>query len=398
MPKLDSKKILYIEATSGVSGDMLLGAFLDAGVPPDVLAKAWDTLQIENYQVEIFQTHKSGLRALQCRVTTEESKGPKSWKDYSALLQKSKLPERIKKQTQTLVRELFETEAFLHGSTLQQLHLHEMGGTDLLLDITGCLAALEYLRPSLIRCSAVNTGCGFLTFSHGRFPIPAPATTKLLEGIPVFQNEVEGELTTPTGALLIRHLAGSFGAMPEMKLLKTGIGAGEKEIPGHPNVLRMFVGNGTTTEEEAEEIFIVETNLDDSSPQILAYFMEKAFGEGALDVFFTPVFMKKNRPAVRLTLLTTASRMESALNLIFSETTAIGLRYWKVDRRTLERSWDTVRIGKETIRIKESYLNGTLANYQPEFEDCKKAAGKLKRPVKDVMAQAIHQYLSKRKR
>ena len=375
---------------------MLLGAFLDAGVPPEVLSETWDTLKIENYQVEISQTQKSGLRALQCRVIPEESKGPKTWKDYSALLKKSNLPERIKQQTHDLVKSLFETEALLHGSTLQQLHLHEMGGTDLLLDVTGCLAAVEYMQPAVIRSSAVNTGRGFLTFSHGRFPVPAPATTKLLEGIPIFQNEVEGELTTPTGALLIRHLAGSFGEMPRMKLLKTGIGAGEKEIPGHPNVLRMFVGSATFAEEE-EEIFLVETNLDDSSPQVLAYFMERGFAEGALDVFFTPVFMKKNRPAVRLTMLISASRMENALSLIFSETTAIGLRYWKVDRRTLERSWSTVRIGKEAIRIKESYLNGVLVNYQPEFEDCKKTALKLKRPIKDVMAQAIHQYLAKGK-
>ena len=375
---------------------MLLGAFLDAGVPPEVLSETWDTLKIENYQVEISQTQKSGLRALRCRVIPEESKGPKTWKDYSDLLKKSNLPERIKQQTHDLVKSLFETEALLHGSTLQQLHLHEMGGTDLLLDVTGCLAAVDYMQPAVIRSSAVNTGRGFLTFSHGRFPVPAPATTKLLEGIPIFQNEVEGELTTPTGALLIRHLAGSFGEMPRMTLLKTGIGAGEKEIPGHPNVLRMFVGSATLAEEE-EEIFLVETNLDDSSPQVLAYFMERGFAEGALDVFFTPVFMKKNRPAVRLTMLITASRMENALSLIFSETTAIGLRYWKVDRRTLERSWSTVRIGKEAIRIKESYLNGVLVNYQPEFEDCKKTALKLKRPIKDVMAQAIHQYLAKGK-
>jgi pyridinium-3,5-bisthiocarboxylic acid mononucleotide nickel chelatase len=397
MPKKDSTKILYIEATSGVSGDMLLGAFLDAGVPVEVLSQTWDALNVENYQVEVFQTQKSGLKALQCRVIAQEAKGPKSWKDYSKLLENSDLPAQIKKQALALVKELFEIEANLHGSSLQRLRLHEMGGTDLLLDVTGCLSAINYLRPDIIRCSPVNTGRGFLTFSHGRFPVPAPATTKLLEGLPVFQNEVEGELTTPTGALLIRHLASSFGEMPQMKLIKTGIGAGEREIPGHPNVLRMFVGSGEGQEAlDQEDIFLVETNLDDSSPQILAYFMEKAFDEGALDVFFTPVFMKKNRPAVRLTMLVAASLLEKAFNLLFAETTAIGLRYWKVDRKTLDRRWSSVWVDKHEIRIKESYLNGELANYQPEFEDCKKVAVKLKRPIKYVMAQAIHQYLSKR--
>jgi pyridinium-3,5-bisthiocarboxylic acid mononucleotide nickel chelatase len=387
-----AEKILYIEATSGVSGDMLLGALLDAGVPPEVLSETWTALGIDNYEVEIFQTQKSGMNALQCRVSTEETKGPKTWKEYRSLLENAKLPDKIRQQATSLVKRLFETEASIHGSSLQKLHLHEMGGTDLLLDVTGTLSALDYLQPASILSSAVNTGRGFLTFSHGRFPIPAPATAKLLEGIPVFQNEVEGELTTPTGALLISSIATSFGQMPEMNLEKAGVGAGEMEIQGHPNVLRIFVGTQVTRE---EEIYIVETSLDDSSPQILAYFMEKALEQGALDVFFTPIFMKKNRPAVRLTMLTPAGLLESLLKLLFSETTAIGLRYWKVDRKTLDRRWRTIRLGKEEIRIKESYLNGTLANYHPEYEDCKKAAQKLNTPVKEIIAQAIHKYLSR---
>jgi pyridinium-3,5-bisthiocarboxylic acid mononucleotide nickel chelatase len=385
-------KILYIEATSGVSGDMLLGALLDAGVPVEVFSEAWTALGIDNYEVEIFQTQKSEVNALQCRVSTEETKGPKTWKDYRSLLEKSTLPDKIRVKAVSLVKRLFETEASIHGSSLQKLHLHEMGGTDLLLDVTGTLSALDYLQPVSIASSSVNTGRGFLTFSHGRFPIPAPATTKLLEGVPVFQNEVEGELTTPTGALLISSIASTFGEMPEMKLERTGVGAGEREITGHPNVLRIFVGTLVARE---EDVYIVETSLDDSSPQILAYFMEKALEQGALDVFFTPIFMKKNRPAVRLTLLTPDGLLESLLKLLFLETTAIGLRYWKVDRKTLDRRWSKIRLGKQEIRIKESYLNGSLANYHPEYEDCKKAAQKLNKPVKEVIAQAIHKYLSK---
>jgi uncharacterized protein (TIGR00299 family) protein len=387
-----AEKILYVEATSGVSGDMLLGALVDAGVPAEVLSEAWTGLGIDNYEVEIFQTQKSGMNALQCRVSTQEAKGPATWKEYRSLLENSKLPDKIRQQAISLVKRLFETEASIHGASLQKLHLHEMGGTDLLLDVTGTLSALDYLQPSSITSSPVNTGRGFITFSHGHFPIPAPATTKLLEGIPVFQNEVEGELTTPTGALLISSIATSFGEMPQMILETTGVGAGEMEIAGHPNVLRIFVGTSVTRE---EDIYIVETSLDDSSPQILAYFMEKALEQGALDVFFTPIFMKKNRPAVRLTLLTPTDLLEPLLKLLFSETTAIGLRYWKVDRKTLDRRWSTIRLGKQEIRIKESYLNGTLANYQPEYEDCKKAAQKMKTSVKEIIAQAIHKYLSR---
>jgi pyridinium-3,5-bisthiocarboxylic acid mononucleotide nickel chelatase len=385
--------ILYIEATSGASGDMLLGALLDVGVPPEALSDAWTSLNIDNYTVEIFETTKSGMQALQCRVKTEEARGPKTWKQYRALIEKSNLPDEIKQQTCQLVERLFEIEASIHRTSLQKLHLHEMGGTDLLLDVVGVLTGFAYLQPAAVHCSPVNVGRGFLTFSHGTYPVPAPATTKLLEGIPIFQNQTEGELTTPTGALLIRHLATSFGDMPSMILKKTGVGAGEKEIPDHPNVLRIFLGSRTSSD---DEIFLIETNIDDSSPQVLGYFMEKALEMGALDVFFTPIYMKKNRPAVRLSLLTPGNLMESILDLLFTETSAIGLRYWKVDRKKLARRWSKVRIGKQFVRIKESYLDGTLYNYQPEYEDCKKAAGVLKRPIKEVMAQAIHQYLSRK--
>jgi uncharacterized protein (TIGR00299 family) protein len=388
-----SERILYIEATSGVSGDMLLGAFLDLGVPVEVVAEAWNSLGIDNYEIEVFETRKSEMRALQCRVRTEEQKGPRNWKQYSSLIEKSKLSEAIRKQTLELIKRLFEIESSIHGISIDRLHLHEMGGTDLLIDVVGSLTAIDYLQPAQVRCSSINTGKGFFKFSHGKYPVPSPATTKLLEGMAVFQNEVEGELTTPTGALLLKHLVSSFGDLPTMNLMKAGAGAGEKEIAGHPNVLRMFLG---TIESADEEIQMIETNIDDSSPQILGFFMERAFEEGALDVFFTPIFMKKNRPAVRLTILTSSRTIDAIVRLVFSETTAIGLRHWKVDRKTLERRWSEVVIEKQKIKIKESYLEGKLYNYQPEFEDCKKAAQKLKCPLKEIIARAIHEYLFSR--
>ena len=383
--------LLYIEATSGASGDMLLGAFLDCGVPVEILFEAWSALNIDNYEIEIFETQKSGMRALRCQVKTQEGKGPKTWKQYRTLLQTSKLSDHIRELTLQLVERIFQIEASIHATSIDRLHLHEMGGTDLLIDVVGTLAAVEHLRPAHIRCSPVNTGKGFHRFSHGQYPVPSPVATKLLEGLPIFQNEVDGELTTPTGALLLKYLAASFGGLQSMTLERVGVGAGEKEIAGHPNVLRMFIGAEITTE---DEIQLIETNIDDSSPQILAHFMERAFEQGALDVFFTPIYMKKNRPAMRLTILSPGSAMENISQLVFAETSAIGLRHWKVDRKTLERKWKTIRIGDNDIRVKESYLNGTLYNYQPEFEDCKKAAVRLKRPLKEVISLAIHAYLS----
>jgi hypothetical protein len=215
-----------------------------------------------------------------------------------------------------------------------------------------------------------------------------------LEGVPIFQDDREGELTTPTGALLLTHLTKEFGPMPQMRLRKTGVGAGEKEFRDRPNVLRIFVGTANAVAVE-EDIYLLETNVDDSNPQVLAYFMEKAFEKGALDVFFTPIFMKKNRPGTRLTVLSPDSLMETIVHLLFSETTAIGLRYWKVDRRKLDRRWKDLRIGRYPVRIKESYIDGTLYNYQPEYEDCKKIAEKSHRPIKEVIAQAIHEYLKR---
>ncbi len=385
-------RILYIEATSGISGDMLLGALLDCGVPPEILSEAWSALEIDNYRIEITETSRSGMRALRCRIETQEEKGIRSWKAYESLLRTATLPDPIKNQTLKLVRRLFEIEAEAHGVSIGKLHLHEMGGTDLLLDVVGTLSAVDYLQPAIVCASPVNTGRGFISFSHGRYPVPAPAVAKLLEGIPVFQNEVEGELATPTGALLVRHMAQSYGPLPSLRLEMTGTGAGDREIPGHPNVLRIFIGTATSAD---EDIYMVETNIDDSSPQILAHFMERAFEEGALDVFFTPITMKKNRPAVRLTLLMPGSLRAKLVELLFAETTAIGLRYWKVDRTKLERRWKKVRVQNNEIRIKESYLDGRLYNHQPEFEDCKRAAARLKLPIKQIMAAAIHQYLSR---
>jgi len=385
-------RIMYIEALSGVSGDMLLGALLDLGVPVEVMHAVWDQLGLDHYEVEVFETRKCGMKALRCRVRTQEKLGPRTWREYRARIVGSKLGVSLRSSVLDLCKKLLEIEALIHGSTLQKVHLHEAGGIDLLIDVSGTLAAIEFLGPLQITASPVNTGKGFVRFSHGTHPVPPPAVSILLEGKPVFQNEVEGELTTPTGALLLSHLAGAFGPMPEMTFRKAGVGAGEREIEGRPNVLRIFLGDSAGGE---EEVYLVETNLDDSNPQILAYFMETALEKGALDVFFTPVVMKKNRPGVRLSMLTQRLLMDELIRILFAETTAIGLRYWKVDRRKLDRRWKEVRVGKLPVRIKESYLDGRLYNYQPEYEDCRTAARTLDLPVKEILARAIHAYLGR---
>jgi uncharacterized protein (TIGR00299 family) protein len=394
MNTLSEKRLLYIDATSGIAGDMILGALLDLEVPVEVFKDAWDALGLDNYEVEVFETRKSGLKALRCRVITDEQKGPRTWKEYQQILTKSKLKESIRTQALALCKKLFEVEADSHGTNLSRLHLHEMGGTDLLIDVVGTLAGFEYLDPDRVFSSPVNTGKGFVRFSHGKYPVPAPATVRLLQGVPIFQNEVDGELTTPTGALLLTYLAQHFGELPEMKLEKIGIGAGEKDTGDHPNVVRIFSGLVSDASAQ-EEAFLLETNLDDSNPQILAYFMEQAFDIGALDVFFTPIFMKKNRPGVRLSVLAAKDKMQDIIRVLFSETTAIGLRYWKVGRQKLERRWNTVLVEGSEVRIKESFLNGTLYNYQPEYEDCKIAAQRAQLPVKEIIARAIQTYLNK---
>ncbi|HSE43603.1 MAG TPA: nickel pincer cofactor biosynthesis protein LarC [Acidobacteriota bacterium] len=386
------KTVLHIDPSSGVSGDMLLGAFLDLGTPVEALFNAWNALRIDNYEVEIFETTKSGLRAVRCRIKTDEAKGPRNWRQYEKLLRSSRLKTILRDSALKLCKRLFEVESDFHQIPFAKLHLHEMGGTDLLLDVVGTLAAVDYIKPLYITAGAVNTGHGFIRFSHGHYPVPAPATAKLLEGVPIFQNEVSGELTTPTGALLITHLANSFGSMPAMLLEKTGVGAGERDTSPQPNVLRIFQGTVEESTAQYEDIYLVESNIDDSNPQVLGYFMERAFEQGALDVFFTSIFMKKNRPATRVSLLTPFSRLEDLIRLMFAETTAIGVRYWKVQRQKLERKWKLVKIWKNVVKIKESYLDGKLYNYQPEYEDCKALAQKLNKPLKEVLAAAVQAY------
>jgi uncharacterized protein (TIGR00299 family) protein len=386
------KTVLHIDASAGVSGDMLLGAFLDLGTPVEALFKAWNSLRIDNYEAEIFETTKSGMRAVRCRIKTDERKGARNWRQYEKLLRSSRLKTILRDTALKLCKRLFEVESDFHQIPFAKLHLHEMGGTDLLLDVVGTLAAVDYINPLYITASTVNTGHGFIRFSHGHYPVPPPATAKLLEGVPIFQNEVSGELTTPTGALLITHLANTFGSMPAMLLEKTGIGAGERDTSPQPNVLRIFQGTVEENTAQYEDIYLVESNIDDSNPQLLGYFMERAFEQGALDVFFTPIFMKKNRPATRLSLLTPFSQLEDLVRLMFAETSAIGVRYWKVQRQKLERKWKLVKIWKNVVKIKESYLDGKLYNYQPEYEDCKALAEKLNKPLKEVLAAAIQAY------
>lgn len=390
-----NERILFIEALMGVSGDMLLGAFLDLGVPVEALHEAWDALDLDNYEVRIYEVQKSGMRALQCEVRTDEKQGPRSWKAYQDRLKSAALKPAIKAAAIALCKKVFEIEASIHRSSLQKLHLHEMGGSDLLIDVVGTLAAVDTLAPGQVFASSINTGKGFVRFSHGKYPVPVPVVTNLLVDIPVFQNEVEGELTTPTGALLLTHLAQSFGDMPAMSLENVGVGAGERDVPGHPNVVRIFQGTRkAAAAQQPEDVVLLETNIDDSNPQLLAHFMERAFEQGALDVFFTPIFMKKNRPAVRLSVLAPSTSREAMASLLFRETTAIGLRYWKVDREKLDRRWKEVKVEDYTIRIKESYRNGALYNYQPEYEDCRTVAALLGRPLKEILARAIHAYLA----
>lgn len=383
--------VVYIEALNGVSGDMFLGALLDLEVPVEVFHDAWSALGVDNYEVEVSETRRSGLKATRCRVRTDEAHGPRTWKEYEKLLRDSTLKPSIRDDALKLCRRLFDIEAQFHGLSLQRMHLHEMGGSDLLIDVVGTLAAFDHLAPDRVVASPVNTGRGFIRFSHGSYPVPAPATAQLLKGVPIFQNEADGELATPTGALLLTHLAAGFGVLPEMQLQRIGIGAGERETDPCPNVLRLFAGKTAST--SAERVVMIESNIDDCSPQLLGAFLEIAFEHGALDVFFTPIQMKKNRPATRVSILADASRLQTLSDILFRETTAIGLRYWPVERMKLERRDRTVKVGgRHTVRIKESLSGTEVLNFQPEYEDCRKAARESGRPVKQIIAEALAAY------
>ena len=382
------KKFLYFDATSGLSGDMILGALLDLGVPKTLFLEKMAGLNLP-VDIIISETVRSSLRGLKVDVSVKKSKHSKArkWKDVEGLLNSSSFSNDIKKKSLSIFKKLFQAESHVHGHSFHLTHLHEAGADDAIVDIVGCCFLADYLNIDTFYSSPLNVGQGWVKTSHGMLPVPPPAVAELLKNIPVYSAWTKNELVTPTGAAIVATLVKIFLSFPEMKYEKIGYGAGSKDFPEIPNILRVFLGK-TEQFKAAKKIYSIEANIDDSTPQILAGYFEKAFKLGALDVSLTPVVMKKNRLATKLTVMAESGKLDSLIRSIFEETSSIGVRFYPVERRVLERKWGKISVLGEDITVKTACLEGIEVNALPEYEDCKKVARKNKMPVKKVYEMA----------
>jgi len=373
------QRVAYLQCSSGISGDMCLGALLDAGVSEEELTKALKGIPLKGWRLEVKKVKRAGQAATSVNVKIIRAERPRTWKDMVSIVKKSRLKPEIKRKGLDILRGLFEAEMKVHGGPLEGLHLHELGSIDTLVDIFGTLVALSSLGIKQVFHSPVNTGSGVVKTAHGFLPVPAPVTAELLRGIPVYSSGVPHELTTPTGAAILRGLSSGAGAMPGMTLERTGTGAGMREVKERPNVLRVFIGR------PAPQVTVMEANIDDMDPRIYEYLIEKLLKAGALDAFLAPVIMKKGRPGIKLTVLCRDGDMGELADIVFRETTTLGLRFYSAERLTLPRKTEVLNTGLGNIRLKKAYLGGRLLKSAPEYEDCKKAALKHNVPLREVL-------------
>ncbi|MFQ5663868.1 MAG: nickel pincer cofactor biosynthesis protein LarC [Terriglobia bacterium] len=383
-------KLCYLDCFSGISGDMFLGALVDAGLPAVTLESELRKLKLEAWTLAVERVQRGELTATKLDFKTSETHQQRTWKSIRELIRSSELSERVRERAETVFARLAEVEARIHGIAPDTVHFHEVGALDSVLDIVGASVALEALGTETLLASALNVGTGTVETAHGTFPVPAPATAELLKGAPVYSSGVEGELVTPTGAALVATLAASYGPLPRMTVSAVGYGAGRRDRKERPNVLRVFLGESAQAAVSPEEptVAVLEANLDDMSPLIGGYFMEEALGAGALDIFYTPVQMKKNRPGLVLTVICPPDRADALSELIFRQTTTIGLRLYHARRRVLERRFVTVETPLGPVRIKLATLNGRVLNAAPEYEDCRRLARENAVPLKQVLADA----------
>lgn len=389
-------KVLYFDCFSGAAGDMVLGSLIDAGVPFEDVRRALGSLAIEPETVWTDRVVRAGVTATKFCVKGEdggEHHHPhRHLKRVYELIDGSALSPAGRARAKALFERLGEAEAAIHGTTMEKVHLHEVGALDSIIDIVGSVFALEWLGADEIVSSPLNVGSGTVRAAHGLYPVPAPATMRLLEGVPVYAGDQKAELVTPTGALLVSSYATSYGPVPAMTLKKVGYGAGTRDLGDTPNVLRVLIGE-TDRSASSHAVVVIECEIDDMNPQIFGVVMDRLLDAGALDVFYTPVQMKKNRPGTLLTIIARPEARERLTSLVFAETTSIGVRYREMTRECLERDTVTVDTALGAVRIKVARRHGRVLNASPEFDDCARIARERGVPLKDVQAAATKAYL-----
>jgi uncharacterized protein (TIGR00299 family) protein len=384
-------KYAYFDCFSGISGDMTLGALLDAGVTVEQLRGELQGLSVPGWELTAEKVWKNGMAATHANVRTQDTQTHRSLSTILGIIEKSTLAPSVKERAAAIFTKLGEAEAAVHDVPLEKIHFHEVGAVDAIVDIVGACIGFAALGIESFACSALNVGGGTAKMAHGVLPVPAPATARLLLGKPTYSNGVQKELVTPTGAAIVATLCSSFGPQPPMSVTSIGYGAGTADLEGQPNVLRLMVGESAEKRAaaESETIRVLEANLDDMNPQIYGYFLEKALAAGALDVFATPVQMKKNRPGTLVTVLCKPEDEAMFHEMLFAETTTLGVRGHTAERRVLARQWETVHTAFGEVRIKVARLNGHIRQASPEFEDCRKLAETKSVPLQRVMDEAM---------
>jgi uncharacterized protein (TIGR00299 family) protein len=381
-------RIAYFDCFAGASGDMILGALLDAGVEPEVWQEELSKLNLSGYQLKIDRVQKQGIAATAVKVLVSEGKQERHLAEIEELVGTSQLLTEVKETSVEVFRRLAVAEARVHGTTPDRIHFHEVGGVDAIIDIVGSVVGLRLLGVEEIYASTLPLGHGFVDCAHGRLPLPAPATLELLQGVPVLLRDVEGELVTPTGAAILTTLAKGFGPFPPMTVEGIGYGAGQRDFP-FPNLLRLLVGTTSPAlDARMETLTLLEANIDDLNPEFYGHLMERLFSAGALDVYLTPAQMKKNRPGVLLSVACPPAQAEALAALVFAETTTIGLRRQEVQRWALARERVEVETPYGTVGIKVAKLGGKVMTVSPEYEDCRRLALGSGVPLKEVYTAA----------
>lgn len=381
--------IAYFDCFSGASGDMILGALVDVGVPFEFLCQELNKLRLPGFFLTQSRVTRSGISAVDVQVHTDDPQEERHLREIEAIIEASELSEGVKSRSKTIFRRIAEAEAKVHYASPEQIHFHEVGGLDCIVDICGACIGLEYLKVERVYVSALPMGYGIIQSAHGLMPIPAPATLELLKGIPLYSVPLEAELVTPTGAGILSTLGFAFGEFPPHRPLKVGYGAGKKDLGQWPNLLRLVVGEQREVLGPPSEIVEIQTNVDDLVPEAFEMVMKRAFSAGALEVFFTPVQMKKNRPGVLITALSPLDKAEAVALVLMKETTTFGVRMRRVERYYLDREFQEVETPYGKVRVKIGRWNSEILTVGPEYEDCRRIAEELSIPFKEVYYTAL---------
>jgi len=396
-------RVIYFDCFSGISGDMTLGALIDAGLPLDDLRAALGSLALGDVEVRAQRVLRAGVSATKFSVHEHGHDANEHGHNHAAhhphrhlakiftMIDTSSLSPAARDRAKAMFQRLGEAEAAIHQMPVEKVHLHEVGALDSIIDIVGTVFAMEWAGADRIVCSPLNVGGGMVNSAHGVFPVPAPATLALLGSAPIYSGEIQKEMVTPTGALIATSYATSFGPIPQMTIERVGYGAGERDNPSTPNVLRVLIGEASAAA-VGHRVSVIECEIDDMNPQIFGAAMERLYAAGALEVFYVAVQMKKNRPGTLLTVVAPPEKRAALADVIFRETTTIGIRHSEVERECLRREIVSVETPLGAVRFKIAYRDGRVINAIPEFDDCARLAAAHNVSVKEVQAVALRAY------